>query len=222
MPFAWEPHSEDENCVCKGLNKDSRGRPPKRKTERTESESDTESGQELEDEKEKASCSIFREMTQNLHLLDEELAKSLCHNIFSIFGFVLIDPNDILSSVKAIDRPLTLQLVETIFSVEREYVKDDDIDLSYKNIGDLLSITPEYWLSSRNLVLNSAVNGLSDSKTKPLKKVMALDHMYSLVKPSFISPFKFGSNLVMYSISRSKMAVNIYMENYTLRGNIPQ
>lgn len=76
MPFAWEPHSEDENCVCKGLKKDSRGRPPKRKTERIENESDTESGEELEDEKEKASCSIFREMTQNLHLLDEELAKS--------------------------------------------------------------------------------------------------------------------------------------------------
>ena len=39
---------------------------------------------------------------------------------------------------------------------------------------------------------------------------MALDHMYNLVKPSFISPFMFGSNLVMYSIARSKMAVNIY------------
>ena len=103
-----------------------------------------------------------------------------------------------------------LQLVETIFSVEREYMKDDDIDLSYKKIGDLLSITPENWLSSRNIVLNSTVNGLSDDKTKPVKKVMALDHMYSLVKSSFISPFMFGSNLVMYSIAQSKMAVNIY------------
>ena len=82
--------------------------------------------------------------------------------------------------------------------------------IQYKNIGDLLSITPESWLSSRNLVLNSAVNGLSDRKTKPLKKAMALDHKYSLVKPSFISPFMFGSNLVIYSIARSKMAVNIY------------
>ena len=65
LPFAWEPHSEDENCVCKGLNKDSRGRPPKRKAARIENESDTESGEELEDEKEKASCSIFREMTKS-------------------------------------------------------------------------------------------------------------------------------------------------------------
>ena len=61
----------------------------------------------------------------------------------------------------------------------------------------LLSVTPEKWLSSGNLVLNSAVNGLSDSRTKPVKKVRALDHTYKyLVKPSFISPFMLGSNLV--------------------------
>ena len=95
-----------------------------------------------------------------------------------------------LYSVKAFDRPLMLKLVKTIFSVEREYMKDDEIDHSYKNIG--------------------AVNGLSDSRTKPVKKVMALDHMCNLVKPSFISPFMFGSNLVMYSIAQSEMAVNIY------------
>ena len=46
-----------------------------------------------------------------------------------------------------------LKLVETIFSVEREYMKGDEIDLSYNNIGDLLSVTPEKWLSSGNLVL---------------------------------------------------------------------
>ena len=108
-----------------------------------------------------------------------------------------------------------------MFSVERECVKDDDIDLSYKNIGDLLSITPENWLSSRNLVLNSAVDGLSDSETKPVEKVMTLDHMYSLAVPSFISLFMFGSNLVMYSIARSKMAVNIYGKLH-FGGNIPQ
>ena len=59
FPFAWEPHSEDENCICKGWNKDSRGRPPKKKEKRIENQSDTESGEELEDEKEKASCTIF-------------------------------------------------------------------------------------------------------------------------------------------------------------------
>lgn len=93
-----------------------------------------------------------------------------------------------------------LQLVEIIFLVEREYVKDDDIDFSYKNIGDLLSIILEYWFLLRNLVFNSVVNGLSDSKIKLFKKVMVFDYMYSLVKFSFISFFKFGLNFVMYFI----------------------
>lgn len=62
MLFVWELYSEDENCVCKGLNKDLRGRLLKRKIEWIENESDIESGEELEDEKEKVLCSIFREM----------------------------------------------------------------------------------------------------------------------------------------------------------------
>ena len=184
VPFVWEPHSEDnENCVCLGRTKDTRGRPKKRKAEQLESghDSDTDSAAEEEDEQEKESCSVFSEISQNLHLLDKELATSLCKNICFIFGFVFIDPSDMLSSVKAVDRPLMLKLVETIFSVERDHMKgDDEIDRCYKNIGDLLSVTPEKWLSSGNLVLNSAVNGLSDSRTKPVKKVMALDHMYKL------------------------------------------
>lgn len=64
--FVWELYSEDENCVCKGLNKDLRGRLSKRKVARIENESDIESGEELEDEKEKVSCSIFREMIKFL------------------------------------------------------------------------------------------------------------------------------------------------------------
>ena len=59
-------------------------------------------------------------------------------------------------------------------------MKGDEIDLSYNNIGDLLSVTPKKWLSSGNLVLNSAVNGLNDSRTKPVKKckVMRLEVFY--------------------------------------------
>ena len=40
--------------------------------------------------------------------------------------------------------------------------------------------------------------------------MIAVDHMHNLVKPNFISPIMFGANLVMYSIARSKMAVDIY------------
>lgn len=136
------------------------GIPPKRKRVQVdrENESDTEGGEEAEEEKE--SCSIFNNISQNLHLLDEKLANSVCKNICSTFGFILIDPDDMVSSVKAIDRQLMLRLVETIFSVERRYLKDENTDLSYKNIGDLLKVSPEKWLKSRNLVLNSAVLSL--------------------------------------------------------------
>lgn len=111
--------------------------------------------------------------------------------------------------MKNIDRQLLLKLVEAIFSLERENLKANNCDRSYKSICDLLTVTPESWLTSQNVVLKSVVDGLSG--TKPVKKVMAVDQMYSLVKPNFISPIMFGANLVMYSTARSKMAVN--MEN---------
>ena len=89
-------------------------------------------------------------------------------------------------------------------------MKVDSGDLSHRNISDSLKGNPESWLLSRNLVLKSAVNALSDSTTSAIKKVIAVDHMYNLAKPNFISPILFGANLVMYSIARSKMAVDIY------------
>ena len=44
----------------------------------------------------------------------------------------------------------------------------------------------------------------------PVKKVMAVDPLQSVAKHNFISPIMFGSNLVMHSIARSRMAVYIY------------
>ena len=208
-PCSWKPHTEESSCIC---NKKV-GRPgliKKRKRVEVASGSDTASGEEEEDEYEKASCDIYSTISENLHLIDEELARALCRDLCSRFGLVFIDPKDIFSSVKNIDRQLLLKLVEAIFSLERENLKADYCDRSYKSISDLLTVTPESWLTSQNVVLKSVVNGLSDSGTKPVKKVMAVDQMYSLVKPNFISPIMFGANLVMYSTARSKMAVNIY------------
>ena len=207
-PCSWKPHTEESSCIC---NKKV-GRPgliKKRKRVEVASGSDTASGEEG-DEYEKASCDIYSIISENLHLIDEELARALCRDLCSRFGLVFIDPKDIFSSVKNIDRQLLLKLVEAIFSLERENLKADNCDQSYKSICDFLTVTPESWLTSQNVVLKSVVNGLSDSGTKPVKKVMAVDQMYSLVKPNFISPIMFGANLVMYSIARSKMAVNIY------------
>ena len=207
-PCSWKPHTEESSCICNRKV----GRPgliKKRKRVEVASGNDTASGEE-EDEYEKASCDIYSTKSENLHLIDEELARALCRDLCSRFGLVFIDPKDIFSSVKNIDRQLLLKLVEAIFSLERENLKADNCDQSYKSICDFLTVTPESWLTSQNVVLKSVVNGLSDSGTKPVKKVMAVDQMYNLVKPNFISPIRFGANLVMYSTARSKMAVNIY------------
>ena len=61
-----------------------------------------------------------------------------------------------------------------------------------------------------HVILKRAVEGLSDTGTMPVKKMMAVDHLQSVAKHNFISPIMFGSNLVMYSIARSRMAVDIY------------
>ena len=45
------------------------------------------------------------------------------------------------------------------------------------------------------LILKKAVEGLSDTGTMPVKKVMAVDHLQSVAKHNFISPIMFGSNL---------------------------
>ena len=188
--------------------KDGRGRPSKkRKRADVEDGSDTESGEDDEDEAEEDSCNMFRNISETLHCLDKELALVLCKNICSQFGLLFIDPENMYSSMRAIDRQLVLKLVEAIFSLEREQLKVDSGDLSHRNISNLLKANPESWLTPRNPVLKSAVNALSDSKTKPIKKVKAVDHMHNLAKPNFIM---FGAYLVMYLIARSKMAVDIY------------
>ena len=151
IPITWEPHKDSE-CIC---TKDGRGRPSKeRKPVDVEDGSDTESG---EDEAENTHIS------ENLHHLDKELTLVLCKNICSQFGLLFIDPENMYSSVSAIDRQLVLKLVEVIFSLEREQLKVDSGDLSQRNISDLLKGNPESWLLSRNLVLKSVVNALSDS-----------------------------------------------------------
>ena len=58
----------------------------------------------------------------------------LCNNTCSQFGLVCIDPENMYSSVRVVDRQLVLRLVEVIFSLEREQLKVDRGDLSHRNI----------------------------------------------------------------------------------------
>ena len=118
IPFTWEPHNDSNCSLC---TEERKGRPrKKRKRLVSGNQSGTDSGKEPEDESEKESSNLFRELSQNLHRLDIELARELCQNICSLFGLAFIDPDDIFSSVKNLERQFILQLVETIFCLERE------------------------------------------------------------------------------------------------------
>ena len=71
----------------------------KQKKNKNKSGSDTASGEE-EDDYEKASCDIYSTISENLHLIDEELARALCRDLCFRFGFVFIDPKHIFISEK--------------------------------------------------------------------------------------------------------------------------
>ena len=58
--------------------------------------------------------------------------------------------------------------------------------------------------------MSHAVSALCHSGIKDVQKTVAVDQLYSLVQPSYVSPFLFGANLLVYSIARSKLAMNIY------------
>ena len=77
-------------------------------------------------------------------------------------------------------------------------------------ISGLLTLQPENWMRARNDVLSCAINALSHSSTKMVQKSVAVDQLYSLVQPSYMSLFMFAVNLLVYSIAWSKLATNIY------------
>ena len=74
----------------------------------------------------------------------------------------------------------------------------------------LLKVTPHKWVHARNSILASAVNPLANEQTQPFQKAVSVHQLYSLVQPSFISPLMFASNLLAYSVTRSKLVLNIY------------
>ena len=48
---------------------------------------------------------------------------------------------------------------------------------------------------------------------------MTTDQLYSLVQPSYISPLMFVTNLLTYSVTRSKLALNKYGKLHPAGGN---
>ena len=65
-------------------------------------------------------------------------------------------------------------------------------------------------MEGRNEVLSHAVGALCHNGIKDVQKTVAVDQLYSFVQPPYVSPFLFGASLLVYSIARSKLAMNIY------------
>ena len=61
----------------------------------------------------------------------------------------------------------------------------------------------------QNSVLTCAIKSLCHENAKPFERAVATDQLYSLVSPSFVSPLLFATNLLAYSVTRSKLALNI-------------
>lgn len=78
---------------------------------------------------------------------------------------------------------------------------------------------PHEWTRARNSFLTVAINSLCHENIKPVQKAVTPDQLYLLVQPSYISPFMFATNLLSYSVTRSKLALNMYGKLHPAGGN---
>ena len=205
----WTSHMES-NCRCTSGKK---GRPAKKRVHRELSRelrgSDIESGDECEMETERKSCLEFRSLIQNIPFMDRELAMVCAQKLAETFNLILLDKANIDSSVSSLSEGDKIALVQSIFSTEKGNIRSDVLtcNQTYKSLPVLLKVSPEGWSESRNSLLTCVVNAISNESTKSVHKAVTVDQLYSLVQPSFISPFLFASNLLIYSVTRSKLAL---------------
>ena len=57
--------------------------------------------------------------------------------------------------------------------------------------------------------MTCAIKSLCHANAKPFERAVATDQLYSLVSPPFVSPLLFATKLLAYSVTRSKLALNI-------------
>lgn len=212
QPFHWREH--DQDCYC--LRKRTKvGRPSKKISKNPCNEEvedkDTESGEEDETEHEKDSCQQFTNLMQNITLMDKELALTCAKNLSEQFNFIFLDRENMDAGITNLSAEDRMLITSAIFSSEKENVKGDIASCSqtYKHLPALLQVTPHGWVQARNSVLTCAIKSLCHENAKPFESAVATDQLYSLVSPSFVSPLLFATNLLAYSVTRSKLALNM-------------
>lgn len=221
-PEDWNARLHKENCnVCNFPlgRKRKRGKRTDIEIESSRSrpdvDSDTEScssSDKVESESEQNACIALRTVQKKLHWLDNDTSLVICDTIAKKTGVFVVDPADIRGSINKIPAAILVEVVKEIFEAQKESIKTDisQCKENSKCLSYICEFNVENWLSSRNPIVKAAVDGLTSSRIPPVKQVSAIDHMYSLVQPSFVSPCMFASNLLIYSISRSRMVANVY------------
>ncbi len=99
-----------------------------------------------------------------------------------------------------------------LFSQQSEELGKDAARFSqtYKDIGVLKDLDTEAFLERRNPVVVAAVQGLAGDKQNTFKQCLAVEHLYSLSGSSLVAPFSFLTNIVLLTVSNSKLAVNLF------------
>ena len=123
----------------------------------------------------------------------------------------LLDKDNIDSSVSSLSDRDKIAIIQSNFIMEKGNIRSDILSCSqtFKSLPVLLKVSPEGWSESRNSLLTCVVNAISNESTKSVHKAVTVDQLYSLVQPSFISPLLFASNLLMFSVTRSKLALTV-------------
>ena len=116
----------ESNCRCTSGKK---GRPAKKRVYRELSRelrgSDTESGDECEMETERKSCLEFKSLIQNIPFMDRELAMVCAQKLAETFNLILLDKENIDSSVSSLSEGDKIALVQSIFSTEKGNIRSD-------------------------------------------------------------------------------------------------
>jgi len=80
--------------------------------------SDTESGKENETEHGKDSCQQFRNLMQNIELMDKELALVCAENLSKHFHFIFLDRENMDAGIKNLTVEDRMLITSSIFSSE--------------------------------------------------------------------------------------------------------
>ena len=133
--------------------------------------SDTESGEENETENEMDSCQKFRNLMQNIKVIDKELALVCAENLSEQFHFIFLGRENMDARIKNLTVEDRMLITSAIFNSERENVKSDIASCShtYKHLPALLQVTPDGWVQARNSVLTCAIKSLCHENAKPFE-----------------------------------------------------